>query len=83
MSFRSDGTYSFIYEEQRDNRVPSNQRTPKPLNAATKKLFDTIDDENLEDFKQALAEGADVNAFDEEGMTPLMSTANAYITSND
>ncbi|BAO99588.1 ankyrin repeat domain-containing protein [Wolbachia endosymbiont of Cimex lectularius] len=83
MPFRSDGTYSFVYEESRANRVPSNQRTPKPLSALTKKLFDTIDDENLEDFKQALAEGADVNAFDEEGMTPLMSTANAYITSND
>jgi hypothetical protein len=27
-------------------------------------LFDAIDGENLEAFKQALAEGADVNAFD-------------------
>ncbi|MDR1139741.1 MAG: ankyrin repeat domain-containing protein [Rickettsiales bacterium] len=59
------------------------ERTPEPLSAPTKKLFQAIDDENLEDFKRALAEGADVNAFDEEGMTPLMSTANAYITSND
>lgn len=55
-------------------------RTPEPL---TKQLFKAIDDENLEAFKQALAEGADVNVFDEEGMTPLMSTASAYITSND
>ncbi|MCM1001886.1 hypothetical protein DM84_01295 [Wolbachia pipientis] len=49
----------------------------------TKKLFDAIDDENLEAFKQALVEGADVNAFDEAGMTPLISIANAYITSNN
>ncbi len=39
---------------------------------STKQLFKAIDDENLEAFKQALAEGADVNAFD-EGYTPLMA----------
>ena len=44
----------------------------------TKKLFKAIDDENLEAFKQAIAEGADVNAFDEEGMTPLISIVNEW-----
>ncbi|WP_425386123.1 hypothetical protein [Wolbachia endosymbiont (group A) of Barypeithes pellucidus] len=57
-----------------------NQRTPKPL---TKQLFKAIDNENLEAFKQAIAEGADVNAFDEEGMTPLMSIARACDASYD
>ncbi|WCR58441.1 ankyrin repeat domain-containing protein [Wolbachia endosymbiont of Ctenocephalides felis wCfeJ] len=42
------------------------------LDESTKKLFGAIDAENLEDFKQALAEGADVNAFD-DGYTPLMT----------
>ncbi|WP_353277625.1 ankyrin repeat domain-containing protein [Wolbachia endosymbiont (group B) of Villa cingulata] len=40
---------------------------------STTKLFEAINEENLGDFEQALAEGADVNAFDEEGMTPLIS----------
>ncbi|MDG7052432.1 MAG: hypothetical protein LKM45_00905 [Wolbachia endosymbiont of Alcedoecus sp.] len=83
MPLRSDGVYSFVYGEPIANRVPNNQRTSEPLSASTKKLFDAIYDENLEAFKQALADGADVNAFDEEGMTPLMSIANTYITSND
>ncbi|BET33686.1 ankyrin repeat domain-containing protein [Wolbachia pipientis] len=39
---------------------------------STTKLFKAIDDENLGDFKRALAEGANVNAFD-EGYTPLMT----------
>ncbi|WP_265025038.1 TomO hydrophobic C-terminal domain-containing protein [Wolbachia endosymbiont (group B) of Pammene fasciana] len=43
---------------------------------STKKLFKAIDDENLGDFKRALAEGADVNAFNEEGITPLISIMN-------
>ncbi|RDD34733.1 Ankyrin repeats (3 copies) [Wolbachia endosymbiont of Cylisticus convexus] len=42
------------------------------FSASTKKLFKAIDDEILEDFKQALEEGADVNAFDKE-YTPLMT----------
>lgn len=50
-----------------------NQRTPEPLDEPTQKLFKAIDNENLEAFKRAIAEGADVNAFDEEGMTPLIS----------
>lgn len=49
-----------------------NQRTPEPLDEPTQKLFEAIDDENLEAFKQALEEGADVNAFDER-YTPLMT----------
>ncbi|MGL9718264.1 MAG: ankyrin repeat domain-containing protein [Wolbachia sp.] len=57
--------------------------TPEPLSESTKQLFEAIDDENLEDFKQAITEGADVNAFDEEGMTPLMSITNIYITSDN
>ncbi|WP_438456469.1 ankyrin repeat domain-containing protein [Wolbachia endosymbiont of Kerria lacca] len=39
---------------------------------STTKLFKAIDDENLGDFERALAEGANVNAFD-EGYTPLMT----------
>lgn len=39
---------------------------------STKKLFKAIDDENLGDFERALAEGANVNAFD-KGYTPLMT----------
>ncbi|MHC3897653.1 UNVERIFIED_CONTAM: hypothetical protein LBW93_01830 [Wolbachia endosymbiont of Nasonia longicornis] len=40
---------------------------------STTKLFKAIDDENLGDFERALAEGANVNTFNEEVMTPLMS----------
>lgn len=40
---------------------------------STTKLFKAIDEKNLGDFERALAEGADVNAFNEEGMTPLIS----------
>ncbi len=50
-----------------------NPTTSRQLSESTKQLFKAIDDGNLEDFKEALAEGADVNAFDKEGMTPLMS----------
>ncbi|WP_374698322.1 ankyrin repeat domain-containing protein [Wolbachia endosymbiont (group B) of Limnophora tigrina] len=39
---------------------------------STKKLFKAINDGNLEDFKQALEEGANVNVFD-RGYTPLMT----------
>ncbi len=39
---------------------------------STTKLFEAIDDENLGDFERALAEGANVNAFD-KGYTPLMT----------
>ncbi|AAW71153.1 Predicted protein [Wolbachia endosymbiont strain TRS of Brugia malayi] len=57
--------------------------TPGPLNESTQKLFQAIDNENLEDFERAIAEGTDVNTFDEEGMTPLMSVANTYIASSN
>lgn len=53
-----------------------NQRTPEPLDEPTQKLFKAIDDENLEAFQQALEEGANVNKFDEQGMTPLISIVN-------
>ncbi|WP_143689593.1 ankyrin repeat domain-containing protein [Wolbachia endosymbiont of Nilaparvata lugens] len=43
---------------------------------STTKLFKAIDDENLGDFERALAEGANVNTFNEEGMTPLISIIN-------
>ncbi|QOD38639.1 ankyrin repeat domain-containing protein [Candidatus Wolbachia massiliensis] len=55
----------------------------RELSESTQKLFDAIDNANLEGFKQAMAEGADVNAFDQEGMTPLMSIANACAVSGD
>jgi len=58
-------------------------RYQRTLDAPTQKLFDAIDGENLEAFKQALAEGADVNAFDKEGMTPLMSIVNVCTVSGD
>ncbi|MDG7057108.1 MAG: ankyrin repeat domain-containing protein [Wolbachia endosymbiont of Penenirmus auritus] len=63
------------YRGNRTNIIDNNmfgRITPEPLSASTKKLFDAIDDENLEAFKQALADGADVNAFD-AGYTPLMT----------
>ncbi|UIP91974.1 ankyrin repeat domain-containing protein [Wolbachia pipientis] len=43
---------------------------------STIKLFKAIDDENLGDFERALAESANVNTFNEEGMTPLISIIN-------
>ncbi|MDE5060073.1 ankyrin repeat domain-containing protein [Wolbachia endosymbiont of Drosophila aff. chauvacae BK-2020] len=55
-----------------------NQTTSRQLDEPTQKLFKAIDNENPEAFKQALKEGADVNAFDKEGMTPLMSIVNVY-----
>ncbi len=47
------------------------------------KSYKAIDNENLEAFKRALKEGADVNAFDKEGMTPLMSIVNVCAVSGD
>jgi len=43
---------------------------------STTKLFEAIDGENPGDFELALAEGANVNAFNEEGVTPLISIIN-------
>ncbi len=62
-----------LYGENRTNT--NGYRYQGTLDAPTQKLFEAIDDENLEAFKQAIAEGAYVNAFDKEGMTPLMSIA--------
>lgn len=59
-----------------------NSTTSKQLDESTKKLFKAIDDENLEAFKQAIAEGADVNAFDKGGMTPLTSIVTNLSTSS-
>lgn len=59
-----------LYGENRTNT--NGYRYQRTLDAPTQKLFKAIDDENLEAFKQALAEGADVNAFD-AGYTPLMT----------
>ncbi|MDR3132006.1 MAG: ankyrin repeat domain-containing protein [Rickettsiales bacterium] len=50
----------------------NSERTSRQSSESTKKLFQAIDDENLEAFEQALAEGANVNAFD-AGYTPLMT----------
>ncbi|WP_264329505.1 MULTISPECIES: ankyrin repeat domain-containing protein [unclassified Wolbachia] len=60
-----------------------NQTTSRQLDEPTQKLFKAIDNENPEAFKQALKEGADVNAFDKEGMTPLMSIVNVCAVSGD
>ncbi|MFP3020666.1 MAG: ankyrin repeat domain-containing protein [Wolbachia sp.] len=64
-----------LYGENRTNT--NGYRYQRTLDAPTQKLFKAIDDENLEAFKQALEGDADVNAFNEEGMTPLMSIARA------
>ncbi|MDR2609197.1 MAG: hypothetical protein LBC06_01205 [Rickettsiales bacterium] len=45
------------YGRNRTNITDNNMfgcTTPEPLSASTKKLFDAIDDENLEAFEQAL-----------------------------
>ncbi|WP_265042540.1 ankyrin repeat domain-containing protein [Wolbachia endosymbiont (group A) of Sphecodes monilicornis] len=60
-----------------------NQTTSRQLDEPTQKLFKAIDNENPEAFKQALKEGAGVNAFDKEGMTPLMSIVNVCAVSGD
>ena len=65
------------------NGRTKNQITSGQLSASTEKLFKAIDDENLGDFERALEEGADVNAFNEGGMTLLMSIANIYNVSNN
>jgi|GEM_PF-4548892 len=68
------------YRSNRTNITDNNmfgQTTQEPLSESTEWLFKAIDNENLEAFKQAIAEGANVNAFDEGGMTPLMSIARA------
>ncbi|WP_341821126.1 ankyrin repeat domain-containing protein [Wolbachia endosymbiont (group A) of Myopa testacea] len=49
-----------------------NPTTSRQLSESTKQLFKAIDNKNLEVFKQAIAEGANVNAFD-AGYTPLMT----------
>ncbi|WP_410542878.1 ankyrin repeat domain-containing protein [Wolbachia endosymbiont of Tetranychus urticae] len=61
------------FERRFVNGRTKNQITSGQLSASTEKLFKAIDDENLGDFERALEEGADVNAFNEEGMTPLIS----------
>jgi len=74
-----------LYRSNRTSIADNNmfgRTTPEPLSAPTQKLFQAIDDENLEDFKQAVAEGANINAFDEEGMAPLMSIVNGYAVSS-
>ncbi|WP_333023029.1 hypothetical protein [Wolbachia endosymbiont of Pentidionis agamae] len=55
------------------------QRDQQFLSNETQKLFDAIYNGNLEDFRKALEEGADVNAFDNDGYTPLI----AIIMGND
>ncbi|MGL9725375.1 MAG: hypothetical protein ACR5KV_01160 [Wolbachia sp.] len=58
------------------------QKISRQLSESTQKLFKAIDDKNLEDFKQVMAEGVNVNAFNEESMTPLMSIINTYTVSS-
>lgn len=74
MPYRNDVTYYGAYGGG-DNTASQarNPTTSRQLSESTKYLFNTIDNGYLEGFKQALAEGADVNAFDKEGMTPLVS----------
>lgn len=44
----------------------------------TERLFKAIDDENWEAFQVAIGEGANVNAFDQQGYSPLMKVAMNY-----
>ncbi|MEY2392997.1 ankyrin repeat domain-containing protein [Wolbachia endosymbiont of Tettigetta isshikii] len=70
------------YRSNRTNITNNNmfgRTTLEPLSASTKKLFQAIDDETLEDFKRASVEGVDVNAFD-EGYTPLMTIVTVLST---
>ncbi|WP_338406311.1 hypothetical protein [Wolbachia endosymbiont (group A) of Longitarsus flavicornis] len=60
-----------LYGENRTNT--NGYRYQRTLDAPTQKLFKAIDDENLEDFRQAIEEGADVYARDEKNMRPLES----------
>ncbi len=64
------------FERRFVNGRAQNQTTSEQ---STTKLFKAIDDENPGDFERALTEGANVNAFDKEGLTPLMSIANSYV----
>ncbi|MBA8753058.1 MULTISPECIES: ankyrin repeat domain-containing protein [Wolbachia] len=75
MLYRGDGINT--------NGYRYNQTTSRQLDEPTQKLFKAIDNENPEAFKQALKEGADVNAFDKEGMTPLMSIVNVCAVSGN
>lgn len=62
----------------RNGTTDSDNIAPESLNEQTKKLFKAIDEGNLENFEQALRDGANVNVFDQEGCTPFMSLANVY-----
>lgn len=54
----------------------------EPLNEQTERLFKAIEERNLEDFEQALREGASVNAL-YSGYTPLMIIIVVYLTSDN
>ncbi|WP_434732445.1 ankyrin repeat domain-containing protein [Wolbachia endosymbiont of Zygogramma bicolorata] len=84
MPYRNVVTYYGAYGGG-DNTASQarNPTTSRQLSESTKQLFEAIDNGYLEGFKQALKEGGDVNAFDEEGMTPLMSIVNVYVVSGD
>lgn len=56
------------------------------LTQQTKQLFDATTNFDLEKFQQALSDGADVNAFNDQGYTPLMhvvNTAELAVRSDD
>ncbi|WP_353288888.1 ankyrin repeat domain-containing protein [Wolbachia endosymbiont (group A) of Pogonocherus hispidulus] len=73
MPYRNGVTYYGAYGGG-DNTASQarNPTTSRQLSESTQKLFKAIDNENLEAFKQAIAEGANVNTFD-AGYTPLMT----------
>ncbi|WP_353276075.1 ankyrin repeat domain-containing protein [Wolbachia endosymbiont (group A) of Pipizella viduata] len=73
MPYRNGVTYYGAYGGG-DNTASQarNPTTSRQLSESTKQLFKAIDNENLEAFKQAIAEGANVNTFD-AGYTPLMT----------
>lgn len=48
---------------------------PKMLNITPKMLFDAVEEGNLEQVQYLLSKGADVNATDDTGQTPLLNAA--------
>ncbi|WP_353282055.1 DnaJ domain-containing protein [Wolbachia endosymbiont (group A) of Aleiodes leptofemur] len=50
---------------------------------ATRQLFNAIDNANLEEFQQALNNGADVNQFNNQGYTPLMRVIDRHSNNHE
>ncbi|WCR53490.1 MAG: hypothetical protein PG981_000512 [Wolbachia endosymbiont of Ctenocephalides orientis wCori] len=53
------------------------------LSVSKERLFSAIDNADLKEFAAALENGADVNAFDDVGNTPLMNIISAWAIDGD